>query len=165
MNLTFWFHNSARRSDPIQWRSESILSFRRCNSLRDILVRAKHRRPPPKKHLELSAVTEVGAETRPFITEGITSYTLYSTNENDASHTTFPVHLPISFTWSSAINVTCNTSAKLNAGLSDRFGEQRRSIEKARNPYQFNHPTAVSDHFFLSRSFHQGHGNHSIRTS
>ena len=33
--------------------------------------------------------------------------------------------------------------------LSDRFGEQRRSIEKARNPHKFNHPTAVSDHFSL----------------
>ena len=33
--------------------------------------------------------------------------------------------------------------------FSDRFGEQRRSIEKARNPYQFHHPTAVSEHFSL----------------
>ena len=33
--------------------------------------------------------------------------------------------------------------------LSDRFEEQRSSIEKARNPHQFNHPTAVSDHFSL----------------
>ena len=33
--------------------------------------------------------------------------------------------------------------------LSDRFGEQRRSIEKARNPHHFYHPTAVWDHFSL----------------
>ena len=33
--------------------------------------------------------------------------------------------------------------------LSDRFGEHRRSIEEARNPYHFYHPTAVSDHFSL----------------
>ena len=33
--------------------------------------------------------------------------------------------------------------------LSDRFGEHRRSIEKARNPHHFYHPTAVSDHFSL----------------
>ena len=33
--------------------------------------------------------------------------------------------------------------------LSDRFAEHRCSIEKARNPHHFYHPTAVSDHFFL----------------
>ena len=33
--------------------------------------------------------------------------------------------------------------------LSDRFGEQRRPIEKVKNPHHFNHPTAVSDHFSL----------------
>ena len=33
--------------------------------------------------------------------------------------------------------------------LSDRFGEHRRSIEEARNPHHFYHPTAVSDHFSL----------------
>ena len=33
--------------------------------------------------------------------------------------------------------------------LSDRLGEHRRSIEEARNPYHFYHPTAVSDHFSL----------------
>ena len=110
MNLTFWFHNSARRSDPILWRSESILSFRRCNSLHDILVRAKHRRRAPKTTGAFRC-NKSRWKTCPFIT----SYTFYSTNENGASHTTFPVHLPISFTRSSAINVTCNTSAKLNA--------------------------------------------------
>ena len=41
--------------------SPPLVSYRRCNNLRDILVRATHRRPPPK-HLELSAVTEVGAK-------------------------------------------------------------------------------------------------------
>ena len=33
--------------------------------------------------------------------------------------------------------------------LSDRFGEHRHSIEKARNPHRVYHPTAVSDHFSL----------------
>ena len=163
MNLTFWFHNSARRSDPIPWRSETILSFRRCNSLHDILVRAKHRGPSPKTPAAFRC-NRSRWKTCP-ITEGTTSYTFYSTNENDASHTTLPVHLPISFTWSSAINVTCNTSSAKRQ-LSDRFGEQRRrSIEKARNPHEFNHPTAVSDHFSLPDHIHQGHRNRSIRTN
>ena len=33
--------------------------------------------------------------------------------------------------------------------LIERFGEQRRSIEKARNPHHFYHPTAVWGHFSL----------------
>ena len=33
--------------------------------------------------------------------------------------------------------------------FSDRFGEHRRSIEEARNPHHFYHPTAASDHFSL----------------
>ena len=33
--------------------------------------------------------------------------------------------------------------------LSDRFREHRRSLEKARNPHHFYHPTTVSDHFSL----------------
>ena len=38
--------------------------------------------------------------------------------------------------------------------LSERFAEHRCSIEKARNPHHFYHPTAVSDHFSLrDRSF------------
>ena len=33
--------------------------------------------------------------------------------------------------------------------LSNRFDEHRRSLEKALNQHHFNHPTAVSDHFYL----------------
>ena len=62
------------------------------------------------------------------------------------------------------LNVTCNTSAKLNASSRDGFGEHRRSIEKARNPHHSYHPTVVSDRLLPSRSFHQGHRTHSIRT-
>ena len=32
---------------------------------------------------------------------------------------------------------------------SNRFDEHRRSLEKALNQHHFNHPTAVSDHFYL----------------
>ena len=33
--------------------------------------------------------------------------------------------------------------------LSNRFDEHRRSLEKALNQHHFNHPTAVSDHFYI----------------
>ena len=55
-------HSSQRCKEELP--SPPLISYRSCNNLRDILVRAKHRRPPPfplPKHLELSAVTEVGA--------------------------------------------------------------------------------------------------------
>ena len=42
--------------------SPPFISYRRCNNLRDIRVRATHRRPSPQKHLELSAETAVGAK-------------------------------------------------------------------------------------------------------
>ena len=52
-------HSSQRCKEELP--SPPLISYRSCNNLRVILVRAKHRRPPPPKHLELSAVTEVGA--------------------------------------------------------------------------------------------------------
>ena len=48
---------------------------------------------------------------------------------NNTSDITSPVHLQISFTWSSAINVICNT------------------------PEKQNHPTVVSDHFSLPEHY------------
>ena len=44
--------------------SPPLISYRRCNNLRDILVRAKHRRPPPPPpwHRDLSVVTKKGVK-------------------------------------------------------------------------------------------------------
>jgi len=38
------------------------ISYRRCKTLRDIMVRAKHCRQPPPRPRELSVVTEIGAK-------------------------------------------------------------------------------------------------------
>ena len=42
--------------------SPPLISYRRCNNLRDILVRAKHCRPPPWHREDLSVVTEEGVK-------------------------------------------------------------------------------------------------------
>ena len=143
MNFTFWFHNSAKRSDPIPWRSETILSFRRCNSLRDILVRTKHRRPGAFR------CNRSRCKMCPFITEGTTSYTFFSANEQRR----IPHHISCSSS-NLIYMIQCNKCNlqyidETKRQLSDRFGEQRRSIEKARNLHHFNHPTAVWDLFSL----------------
>ena len=88
-------HSSQRCKEALP--SAPLISYRRCNNLRENLVRAKHRRPPPK-HLELSAVIEVGVR-RVLLLQREPRLTPSSLpTNNDASDTTTPVHLPISFT-------------------------------------------------------------------
>ena len=63
------------------------ISYRRCKNLRDIVVRAKHRRqaPPPPRLRELS-VTEIGARRAPLLQrEHIFHFFLY---QRTKTHTT-----------------------------------------------------------------------------
>ena len=60
--------------------SPPLISYRRCSNLRDILVRATHHRPPPKTPGAFRC-NRKRCKTCPFITEGTTSYTFFSTNE------------------------------------------------------------------------------------
>ena len=63
------------------------ISYRCCKNLRDILVRAKHRSqastPPPPPAASGASIHchSNRCKTCPFITEGTTSYTFFSTNE------------------------------------------------------------------------------------
>ena len=57
-----------------------LISYRRCNNLRDILVRATHRRPTPKTPGAFRC-NRSRCKTCAFITEGTTFYTFFSTNE------------------------------------------------------------------------------------
>ena len=61
--------------------SPPLISFRRCNNLRDILVKAKHRRPPPKTPGAFRC-SRNRCKTCPFITEVTAFYTFFSTNEH-----------------------------------------------------------------------------------
>ena len=102
------------------------ISYRRCNNLRDLLVRAKHRRQAPRVR-ELSVVTEIG----PFIAEGTTSYTFFSTNEQRRIR-----HHITCFSSNLVCMLQCNKCNVQYIGetkrhLSDRFDEHRRGIEEA----------------------------------
>lgn len=120
------------------------ISYRRCNNLRDILVRAKHRRQAPRLR-ELSVVTEIG----PFIAEGTTSYTFFSTNEQRRIR-----HHITCFSSNLVGMLQCNKCNAQYIGetkrhLSDRFDEHRRGIEEAIAKQPIDNPTAVSDHSTL----------------
>ena len=88
-------------------KSISFSSFYiRCNNLRDILVRAKHRRPPPKTCTPGAfRCNRSRGKTCPFITEGTTSYVRsYSTSLKSRSqfpkipHTRPNVPVPVLYT-------------------------------------------------------------------
>ena len=124
------------------------ISYRRCKNLRDILVRAKHRRQAPLASGAFRCHSN-GCKTCPFITEGATSYTFFSTNEQR--------HIRHHITCSSSNLVyliqcnKCNVQyiGETKRHLSDRFGEHSRAIEKAIAKQQNDQPTAVADHFTL----------------
>ena len=128
--------------------SPPLVSYRRCNNLRDILVRATHRRPPPKTPGAFRC-NRSRCKTCLFITEGTTFYTFFSTNEQRQ------ILHHISCSSSNLIYmIQCSRCKVQYIGetkrqLSDRFGEHRRAIEKAITHRHIDQPTAVSDHFIL----------------
>ena len=139
-------HSSQRCKEELP--SHPLISYRRCNNLRENLVRAKHRRPPPKTPGAFRC-NRSKCKTCSFITEGTTSYTFFSTNEqrrirhhNSCSSSNFIYMIQCN---------KCNMQyiGETKRQLSDRFAEHQRSIEKASNPHSFYHPTAVSDRFSL----------------
>ena len=128
--------------------SPPLISFRRCNNLRDILVKAKHRRPPPKTPGAFRC-NRNRCKTCPFITEGTEFYTFFSTNE----HRSIRHHITCSSS-NHIYMIQCSKCKVQYIGetkrhLSDRFGEHRREIEKALQQRHIDQPTAVSDHFTL----------------
>ena len=118
------------------------------HNLRDILVRATHRRPTPKTPGAFRC-NRSRCKTCPFITEGTTFYTFFSTNEQrQILH-----HIACSSS-NLIYMIQCSRCKVQYIGetkrqLSDRFGEHRRAIEKAITHRHIDQPTAVSDHFIL----------------
>ena len=119
-------------------------------NLRDILVRAKHRRQAPPASGAFRCHRN-RCKTCPFITEGTTSYTFFLTNKQRRTRH----HITCS-----ATNATVQYIGETKRHLSDRFGEHRRAIEKAMTQQHINQPTAVSNHFTLPS--HSQYGQHRI---
>ena len=131
------------------------ISYRSCKNLRDILIRAKHRRqaplpsPPSPLASETFRCHRNRCKTFPFITEETTSYTFFSTNEQRRTR----YHITCSSS-NLVYMIQCNKCnvqyvGEIKRHLSDRFGEHRRAIEKAIAKQQIDQPTAVEDHFIL----------------
>ena len=126
--------------------SPPLISNRRCNNLRYILVRAKHRRPPPKTPGAFRC-NRSRWKTCPFYRRNHVSHLLLYLDEQRR------IRHHISCSSSNLICMIqyneCNMQylGETKRQLSDSFGEHRRSIEKARNPHHFYHLTTVSDHF------------------
>ena len=149
-NLPYLNHFSGGGDSKLICKGKSWpkVSYRRCNNLRDILVRATHRRPPPKTPGAFRC-NRSRCKTCPFITEGTTFYTFFSTNEQRQ------ILHHISCSSSNLIYMIQCSRCKVQyigeskSQLSDRFGEYRRAMEKAITHRHIDQPTAVSDHFTL----------------
>ena len=124
-----------------------LIPNRRCNNLLDILVRAKNRRPPPQNTWSFCC-NRSRWKTCPFYRRNhVLNLLLYLDEQRRIRH-------HISCSSSNLIYMIqyneCNMQylGETERQLSDSFGEHRLgSIEKARNPHHFYHPTTVSDHF------------------
>ncbi|KAL9986541.1 hypothetical protein ACROYT_G000708, partial [Oculina patagonica] len=126
-----------------------LISYRRSKNLRDILVRAQHRKQPPKPP-GVFRCNRRRCKTCPFIKEGTSSYTFHSTNEQRQ------IRQHISCYSSNLIYmIQCNKCKLQYIGETkrkarNRFGEHRRAIEKVIRKQSLDQPTAVSDHFALA---------------
>ena len=109
--------------------------------LRDILVRAKHRRQalPPPRLRALSVVTEICARHVLSLHKEphLTPFSLYLPTSKD--------HIARLYDTVQQIQYIGETKRQ----LSDRFGEHRRAIEKAIEKQHIDQPTALSDYYFL----------------
>ena len=107
--------------------SPPLISYRRCNNLRDILVRAKHRRPPPLAPGSFRC-NRRRCKTCRFIKEGTTSYTFFATNEQKG------IRHHITCSSSNLVYMIQCTKCRIQyigetkRRLSDRFGEHRRAV-------------------------------------
>ena len=142
------FNDSVKNAKKLS-RLVLLISYRRSKNLRDILVRAKHRKPPSKPP-DVFRCNRSRCKTCPFIKEGTTSYTFFSTNEErQIRH-----HITCSSS-NLVYMIQCNKCRTQYIGetkqlASDRFGEHRRAVEKAIQKQPLDQPTAVSDHFAIA---------------
>ena len=108
--------------------SPPLISYRRCSNLRDSQSHTPQTTP---KTTGAFRCNRKRCKTCPFITEGTTSYTFFSTNEQRQirHHITCSSSNLIYMIQCSKCNMQYIGETKRH--LSDRFGEHRRAIEKA----------------------------------
>ena len=124
-----------------------VVAFRRSNNLRDLLVTAKLSSKSTNPHPQLpSGSFRCGKNcaTCPYISDGFTNYTFFSTGE------TLPIKSNLTCETKNLIYmIQCNRCnlqyiEETKRRLKDRFNEHRRTID---NPNNISKPTTVAEHF------------------
>ena len=127
-----------------------VVAFRRSPNLRDLLVSAKLSSNSTNPHPQLpSGSYRCGKNcaTCPYISDGLTNYTFFSTGE------TRPIKSNLTCETKNLIYmIQCNRCNLQYIGvtkrrLKDRFNEHRRTID---NPYTKSKPTTAAEHFLTA---------------
>ena len=138
------------RLDLIAFKHLPVVAFRRCPNLRDLLVLAKlpSNSTNPNPQLPCGSFRcGKNCPTCPYISDGLTSYTFFSTGETrtiksnltcDTKNLIYMIHCN-----------RCNLQyiGETKRRLKDRFNEHCRTID---NPNTKSKPTTAAEHFLSS---------------
>ena len=141
---------SSNRCQNVFQQQLPVVAFRRSPNLRDLLVTAKLPSNSTNPHPQLpsgSFSCGKNCATCPYISDGLTTYTSFSTNETR--------HIKSNLTCDTKnliYMIQCNRCNLQYVGetkrrLKDRFNEHRRTID---NPNTKSKPTTVAQHFLSS---------------
>ena len=131
----------------IAFKHLPVVAFRRCPNLRDLLVSAKlpSNSTNPNPQLPCGSFRcEKNCATCPYISDGLTSHTFFSTGETRTikSNLTCDTKNPIYMIQCNRCNLQYIGETKRR--LKDRFNEHRRTID---NPNTKSKPTTAAEHF------------------
>ena len=138
------------RLDLIAFEHLPVVAFRRCPNLRDLLVSAKlpSNSTNPNPQLPCGSFRcGKNCATCPYISDGITSYTFFSTGETRTIKSNLTCD-----TKNLIYMIQCNRCnlqyiGETKRSLKDRFNEHRRTID---NPNTKSKPTTAAEHFLSS---------------
>ena len=138
------------RLDLIAFKHLPVVAFRCCPNLRDLLVSAKlpSNSTNPNPQLPCGSFRcGKNCATCPYISDGLTSYTFFSTGETRTIKSNLTCD-----TKSLIYLIQCNRCNLQYIGetkrrLKDRFNEHRRTID---NPNTKSKPTTAAEHFLSS---------------
>ena len=134
----------------IAFKHLPVVAFRRCPNLRDLLDSAKlpSNSTNPNPQLPCGSFRcEKNCATCPYISDGLTSYTFFSTGETRTTKSNLTCD-----TKNLIYMIQCNRCNSQYIGetkrrLKDRFNEHRRTID---NPNTKSKPTTAAERFLSS---------------
>ena len=149
--ITYSLSLSHLKSTITNLSSPPRISYRRCKNLLDILVRAKHRRQAPPASGAFCHRNK--CKTCPFIREGTTSYTFFSTKEQRGirHHITCSSSNLVYMIQCNKCNAQCIGETKLNViSASDLMNTDGQSKEPSQSNPLINQPPFPITSLFLS---------------